>query len=327
MQLGARGYDKRLTLIYVKPDTAQRFSLHFVFQLQSSIDVIVGDSPESNVKEVIVSYSRVLPSVPNKLFADIVEECCGDKFDLKISDYTTQGFKVRLQRTDKNEGWGQFLKLRWSSDPPISELPTIALDNIPMGSTNEKHVLRIRDFNEHGERGQVNSAQLINFFDQFFDQTLPLLLRTQPIVLVPEPKRIPGKVVDVVGATFEKIVLDEEKDVLLLIYSPFCGASIAVSPIFEQVADAVKDEPGIVIARIDKTANDLPIRGILVTHYPMTYLFPAGKHTDKDYHPLDFSDYNGSKTPHNRDVPHSHFEKDGIVKFVKEHGKTKLKKS
>jgi thiol-disulfide isomerase/thioredoxin len=306
----------------VKPDAVARFSLNYVFQLQPSTDVVAGDCPECNVKEVRISYSRVLPSVPTKLNAEIVEECCGDKFDLTISEINERGFKARLQRTDKNEGWGQFLKLRWTTEPLVHELPTIAIDNIPMGSTNEKHVLRFRDYGDHGE---INSAQLLNFFDQFFAQTLPLLIRSQPVQVFPVPQRKPGTVVDVVGDTFEQIVLDEERDVLLVIYSPFCGASIAVAPIFEQVAAGVADSPGIVIARIDKTANDLPIRNILVTHYPMTYLFPAGKHTDPDYHPLDFGDYNGSKTPHNRDVPHSHFEKEGIINFVRQHGKTKLK--
>jgi hypothetical protein len=35
------------------------------------------------------------------------------------------------------------------------------------------------------------------------------------------------------------------------------------------------------------------------------------------------SDYNGSKTPHQRDVPHSHFSVQALVQFVHEKGQMK----
>jgi len=176
-------------------------------------------------------------------------------------------------------------------------------------------------FFEHLIMGKtLSAAHLVDFLDGFFSKTLPLLVRSHPRVLVPVPQNKPGIIVDVVGDTFEEVVLNKGKDVFLLIYSPFCGGSMAVMPLFEQVADAVKDSPTIVIARMDKTANDFPVRGIMVTHYPTAILFPAGDFSHPDYHPLDYSDYNGSKTPHNRDVPHSHFEKETMVKFLQEHG-------
>jgi len=152
-------------------------------------------------------------------------------------------------------------------------------------------------------------------------KSLSLLVRSQPKILNPLPETKPGQIVEVVADTFKDIVLDPDRDVFVLIYSPYCGGSIAVQPVFELVAEAFKDDNRVVIARMDKTINDFPVRGIMVTHYPTAILFPAGIWGSPDYHLLDYSDYNGSKTPHNTNIPHSHYEKDTMVKFVREHGK------
>ena len=75
------------------------------------------------------------------------------------------------------------------------------------------------------------------------------------------------------------------------------------------------------IARIDLTANDLPIRDLIVHHYPTAYLFPAGTGDAASHHPayrapLNFANYHGENTKHDVSKPHSHWSVFTITHFV-----------
>ena len=78
----------------------------------------------------------------------------------------------------------------------------------------------------------------------------------------------------VVGKTFDEIVNEDSKDVLLEFYAPWCGHCKALAPKYEELGEKVcsrvcagitsplcvqvKDDPHLVIAKIDATANDYP---------------------------------------------------------------------
>jgi len=118
-------------------------------------------------------------------------------------------------------------------------------------------------------------------------------------------------------------VLDPTHAVLLLVYSPRCGGSNAVQPVFKQLAEAVHSNPefpNVRVARMDGTKNDFSVRGIKLSHYPTALLFPA--RNDGVIEPLRvlyWDEYNGSHSPHNRNVPHSHYEMESLKKFIKSH--------
>ena len=61
----------------------------------------------------------------------------------------------------------------------------------------------------------------------------------------------------VVGKTWEKIVKDPTKDVLLNIYAPWCQYCQALEPFYEQLANEVADIEDLVIAKIDAEANEI----------------------------------------------------------------------
>lgn len=76
-------------------------------------------------------------------------------------------------------------------------------------------------------------------------------LKSEPI-----PEKQTSPVVVVVGKSFHDIVLDETKDVLVKFYAPWCGHCKSLAPIFEKVAEKLKINPNIVIAKFDATANE-----------------------------------------------------------------------
>jgi len=62
----------------------------------------------------------------------------------------------------------------------------------------------------------------------------------------------------VVAKQFNEIVNDPTKDVLIEFYAPWCGHCKSLAPKFEELAEKLKDEDEIVIAKMDATANDVP---------------------------------------------------------------------
>jgi len=99
------------------------------------------------------------------------------------------------------------------------------------------------------------------------------------------PESNDGPVSVVVAHTYKDIVLDDEKDVLLEFYAPWCGHCKALAPKYEELGQMYKDNADwaskVVIAKVDATANDVPDE---IQGFPTIKLFPAGsKGTPIDY--------------------------------------------
>ena len=61
-----------------------------------------------------------------------------------------------------------------------------------------------------------------------------------------------------VGSTLIDVVSQEDKDVLLELYAPWCGHCKKLRPTYDILGRAVASDPRIVVARMDATANDFP---------------------------------------------------------------------
>ena len=90
-----------------------------------------------------------------------------------------------------------------------------------------------------------------------------------------------GPVVVVVGKTFEDIVRDPSKDVLVKYYAPWCGHCKKLAPVWEELAEHYKDEPNLVIAKFDATANEA--EGVEVRGYPTLIFYPKGNKAGVNY--------------------------------------------
>lgn len=171
------------------------------------------------------------------------------------------------------------------------------------------------------------AADMMHMVNSFFDYTLPLLIRSNKgggrglrgaIASSSSGSHMP---IEVTSDTFQEIVLDPTRACFLLIYSPTCPASRSVLPILDDVAKEHHEFENVTIAKIDLTSNDLPVRDIVVQHYPTGYLFPAGLGDVNGHHPewknaINFASFKGESTPHDRSKPHSHWSKEVIAHFI-----------
>jgi len=150
---------------------------------------------------------------------------------------------------------------------------------------------------------EFSEESLTEFIDSWKAGKLKPILKSQPV----PPRAKAGKVQVVVGNSFDDIVMDESKEVLIEFYAPWCGHCKKLEPAYNKLAKALKDEKDIVIAKIDATANDIP-PSFKVEGFPTIYYALPGKKNQ----PIAFES-------NDRDVA-------GMKKFIQEHSVAMKKK-
>ncbi|PWY64538.1 protein disulfide isomerase A pdiA [Aspergillus heteromorphus CBS 117.55] len=145
---------------------------------------------------------------------------------------------------------------------------------------------------------EIDADDVEKFIQDVLDGKVEPSIKSEPV-----PETQEGPVTVVVAHSYKDLVIDNDKDVLLEFYAPWCGHCKALAPKYEELAALYADYPDlaakITIAKIDATANDVPDP---ITGFPTIRLYPAGA---KDS-PIE---YTGSRTV------------EDLANFVKENGK------
>ncbi|CAO1413169.1 unnamed protein product [Diamesa tonsa] len=119
-------------------------------------------------------------------------------------------------------------------------------------------------------RDEFNIDNLQVFVNDLEEGALEPYIKSEPI-----PDKKDHGVTVAVGKNFEDVVTNSGKDVLIEFYAPWCGHCKKLTPIYEELAEKLKDED-VSIVKLDATANDVPptfdVRG-----FPTLFWIPKNK--------------------------------------------------
>lgn len=124
--------------------------------------------------------------------------------------------------------------------------------------------------------GEYTVDSLKSFVQDFFDGKLKPHLKTEEV----SADDTTGDVVVLRGKSFKDIVLDNDKDVLVEFYAPWCGHCKKLAPTWEELGQHFKSNSNVVIAKIDSTANEIDVPGVAVRGFPTIYFFKGNDKTN-----------------------------------------------
>ncbi|KAH8652110.1 thioredoxin-like domain-containing protein [Xylariales sp. PMI_506] len=142
---------------------------------------------------------------------------------------------------------------------------------------------------------RVTPDRIGRFAEEFLGGRIAPAIKSEPV-----PATQDGPVTIVVGKTFEQIVMDPTKDVLINFFREDCPYCKALAPTWAKLGEVYKKpwlSEHIVVAAVDATKNELDHRPAYV---PAIRLYKAG---DKS-NPIDYT---------------GHRSIQDLIKFVKEH--------
>ncbi|KAL1214582.1 Protein disulfide isomerase-like 1-2 [Cardamine amara subsp. amara] len=138
--------------------------------------------------------------------------------------------------------------------------------------------------------------QIESWVKDFKDGKVASHIKSQPI---PAENNEPVKVV--VAESLDDIVFKSGKNVLIEFYAPWCGHCQKLAPILDEVALSFQNDPTVIIAKLDATANDIPTDTFDVKGFPTIYFRSAsgnvvayeGDRTKEDF--ISFIEKNSEK--------------------------------
>jgi protein disulfide-isomerase A1 len=146
--------------------------------------------------------------------------------------------------------------------------------------------------------GAVTSEAITAHVQNFLDGKLKPHLKSEPVL----PEDTANDVIVLKGESFADLVLNNDKDVLVEFYAPWCGHCKKLAPTWDELATKLKGiNEKVVVAKFDGTSNEIDVPGVAVKGFPTIYFF---KGNDKS---------NPVKYEKGREV-------DDFINFLKENG-------
>ncbi|KAK3114519.1 protein disulfide-isomerase precursor [Teratosphaeriaceae sp. CCFEE 6253] len=153
-------------------------------------------------------------------------------------------------------------------------------------------------YTAQGSASDLSEKKIGKFVDDFVSGAIEPSVKSEPV-----PEKQDGPVTIVVAKNYQDVVIDNDKDVLLEFYAPWCGHCKALAPKYDELAGMFKSHSDkVTIAKVDATLNDVPDE---IQGFPTIKLFKAGS---KDA-PVD---YTGSRTV------------EDLAAFIRDNGSNKI---
>jgi protein disulfide-isomerase A1 len=186
-------------------------------------------------------------------------------FTDKSKDHHDETIKTLTPLATSHKGKALFVNVPHSEKRVLdyfgiteSQLPTLVLAD--MSNDNMK---------KFPFEGSLTGDKVSEFLGKFFSGSLKPHLKSEAV----EDSDTTGDVVILKGTSFADLVLNNDKDVLVEFYAPWCGHCKKLSPTYDEVGRRLKGVSSVVVAKIDATANEIDVPGLSVRGYPSIYFF------------------------------------------------------
>ena len=202
---------------------------------------------------------------------------------IKISDNIKR--KIALVMTDIKEG----------IESRLADYVGINQKDLPLVAILDTR----KEFKKYIMKEEINYENIINFIKDWEENKLKRSLKSEK-----EPKDNNGNVLILVGKTYEKEVINNDKDVMVIFYAPWCNHCKEFMPKYEEAAKIMKGNDKLIMAKIDGSANE--VESVAITGFPIILFYPGNK---KKEEPIQ---YNGKRTT------------EDIIKFIKTYSFNKM---
>lgn len=197
----------------------------------------------------------------------------GDKNGDKLETFTEVAKKRRhdiiFSRADISKGLGQ--NLAEYVGVSTTDVPTIRIAVPSNGGDMSKYLYE----------GDFSYESVNKFVDDFKNGLLSRFYKTQA---PPATNDEPVKVV-VGGQHWEEMVMNNDKDVFVEFYAPWCGHCKKLAPKYEKLAKNLAYlSDNLMIAKVDSIENEIP--GVTIDSFPTMKLFKKGAKND----PVNYED-------------------------------------
>ncbi|GMP79446.1 hypothetical protein CsSME_00034987 [Camellia sinensis var. sinensis] len=223
--------------------------VEFVEEASTPIVTLFNNDP-SNQPFVIKFFNN--PNAKAMLFLNFSGELA-DVFKSKCHDvaeqYKGKGLSFLMGDAEASQNAFQYFGLR------DDQVPLIIIQT----SDGEKYL-----------KPNLEPDQISSWVKEYKEGNVLPYRKSEPI---PEVNNEPVKVI--VADSLQDNVFNSGKNVLLEFYAPWCGHCKNLAPILEEVAVSLESDADVVIAKIDATANDVPIDIFDVKGYPTLYFRSA----------------------------------------------------
>ncbi len=212
---------------------------------------------------------------------DYIEPIFGDHNDALIlfTEETGQGYQAAYEQAAKDmageilfvtSGVSEGIQSRLGEFLGVgkSDLPTMRI--ISPKESMMKYLYE-------GDVASLSGEAVKSFVSDFKDGKLSPNLKSEPI---PEQATTDGLTV-LVGKSWDDVVKDANKDVLVKYYAPWCGHCKSLAPIWDELAKDVEGIEDLVIAKFDATANE--VAGLEIRGYPTLKFYPKDNKAGVDY--------------------------------------------
>jgi protein disulfide-isomerase A1 len=237
---------------------------------------------EKNIEEIISKYS--LP----KIF-DFNEKAAQIIFGKSLPSLFLFGNKKLLNRWEDHEKLMKYLSRTVNTTLKLvlanvkDKISKKLFDFIGLEETDIPSIVIIdaRDgFKKFKMEGEVNDVNAIQFIKNWESNSLKQYLRTAV-----EPANNDGPVKIIVGSSYEREVINNDKDVFVIFHFPGCHYCKELFPAFEEVAKKLKDKnPKLLIGTFNVNENEIDlIRNIY--EFPSIKFYPGNK---KKEEPLEY---------------------------------------